>query len=224
MGDWLAFPCAETLSKVTQQDRKTVLKNLKALESSALIFPAGKTGRTGQVTVWRLPVVASDRTVNRPKNGTLSSTAKRPKNGIDESSKTVPLFHSKSTNIPSEASQKRDTEPVRNPKEPKKKRSTSLDAARTAVLPEVAPQVLSDWMLVRKAKRAGPVTTTVAQILRTEAEKAGLSVQAAIEICCHRGWQSFNAGWNWQNTPTGTSSHDSRGNPLESNEVFGAVQ
>lgn len=55
-GDWLASPSVMQLCDVTQQDRKTVLKNLQQLQGAGLIRPAGKAGDTAQVNVWRLPI------------------------------------------------------------------------------------------------------------------------------------------------------------------------
>jgi hypothetical protein len=48
---------------------------------------------------------------------------------------------------------------------------------------------------VRKAKRAGPVTQTVLDGISREAQKAGITLQAAIEHCCLSGWQGFKADW-----------------------------
>ena len=43
-GDWLAWPSAAYLGETTQQDRKTVLSNLKRLEEARLIDAVGKPG------------------------------------------------------------------------------------------------------------------------------------------------------------------------------------
>lgn len=59
----------------------------------------------------------------------------------------------------------------------------------------VPPGLLADWLVVRKAKKVGKLTDTAAEMLRREAEKAGIGVQQAIEACCQYGWGGFNAGW-----------------------------
>lgn len=89
-------------------------------------------------------------------------------------------------------------EPSLNRQEPSKKkraRKETLALDLSGLLPEVTPQVLTDWQQVRKAKRAGPITETVVKALRREAAKAGLSLQEAVETCCARGWQALNAEW-----------------------------
>jgi uncharacterized protein YdaU (DUF1376 family) len=60
---------------------------------------------------------------------------------------------------------------------------------------DVDRQVFEDWLAVRKAKRAGPVTQTVLSGIRAEAMKAGISLQDAIAHCCLAGWQGFRADW-----------------------------
>jgi hypothetical protein len=60
---------------------------------------------------------------------------------------------------------------------------------------DVLAQTFDDWLVVRRAKRAGPVTPTVLAAMRAEAQKAGISMQTAIEHCCLAGWQGFRAEW-----------------------------
>tara|TARA_R110000822_G_scaffold137399_4_gene274888 strand:- start:2056 stop:2457 length:402 start_codon:yes stop_codon:yes gene_type:complete len=59
----------------------------------------------------------------------------------------------------------------------------------------VSKEIWADWQAVRKAKRAGPVTATVLRRMTTEATKAHLSLEAAVEECAARGWQAFKADW-----------------------------
>lgn len=58
----------------------------------------------------------------------------------------------------------------------------------------VIDSVWTDFLAIRKAKRS-PLTETALRLLMTEASKAGLSLNAALEMCCARGWQSFQADW-----------------------------
>lgn len=111
VGDWLAWPSVAYLSEITQQDRKTVLKNLKALEEAKLIMSSGKAGKTGQVTVWKLPVPTPTKS---PKTGTGKRQTKSPKTGTASNDETVPNFPGNSTTFPPKQSQIWDTEPIRN--------------------------------------------------------------------------------------------------------------
>ena len=58
----------------------------------------------------------------------------------------------------------------------------------------VSESVFKDYLEVRKTKKA-KWTETALKGLTKEAEKAGLSLQEAMELCCARGWVGFKAEW-----------------------------
>ena len=72
---------------------------------------------------------------------------------------------------------------------------TSKEQEDSARIVGISAELLGDYMQVRKAKRAGPLTKTAIAALTREAGKAGLSVEDAVTACCEFGWQGFNAGW-----------------------------
>lgn len=59
---------------------------------------------------------------------------------------------------------------------------------------DVDEQVWKDWLKLRKAKRA-PVTQTVLDGARVEADKAGVSLEAFLRVWCRRGSQGLEAAW-----------------------------
>lgn len=65
----------------------------------------------------------------------------------------------------------------------------------TASLPK---DLLSDFLKVRKAKKAGPLTETAFNGIVSEAGKAGITVDEAVRICCVKSWVSFNSTWDWK--------------------------
>lgn len=75
--------------------------------------------------------------------------------------------------------------------------------------------LLADFMKVRKAKRAGPLTDTAIKGIQREADKAGISLENAVTACCEFGWQGFNADWyaerSAKKTPGQTTSKASPG-------------
>jgi hypothetical protein len=71
-------------------------------------------------------------------------------------------------------------------------------AAPLALPPDVDPQVWADWLELRKKKRA-PVTATVLDGARAEAEKAGMQLEQFLRIWCRRGSQGLEAEWLKQN-------------------------
>jgi hypothetical protein len=61
----------------------------------------------------------------------------------------------------------------------------------------VEPQVLDDWLTVRKKKRASN-TKTAFNLLMSEIKKSGLMVNDAIEYAASKSWSGFKAEW-WFN-------------------------
>lgn len=59
---------------------------------------------------------------------------------------------------------------------------------------DVSEQTWSDWMALRRAKRA-PVTQTVVGVARGEAGKAGMLLDAFLQVWCMRGSQGLQADW-----------------------------
>lgn len=65
----------------------------------------------------------------------------------------------------------------------------------TAARPDyVSQSVWDDFLAIRKAKKS-PLSPTALHGIEREAAKAGLSLEAALSMCCSRGWQSFKADW-----------------------------
>lgn len=58
----------------------------------------------------------------------------------------------------------------------------------------VSEQTWRDFELQRRAKRA-PITKTALDGYQREADKAGLSLEEALQTSLRRGWQGFEAAW-----------------------------
>jgi uncharacterized protein YdaU (DUF1376 family) len=64
----------------------------------------------------------------------------------------------------------------------------------------VSESIFKDYLEVRKAKKA-KWTQTALKGLQREAEKAKMSLQDVIQLCCERNWVGFKAEWaNSQNS------------------------
>jgi uncharacterized protein YdaU (DUF1376 family) len=64
-----------------------------------------------------------------------------------------------------------------------------------AALPGVSDSLFGDYLEVRRAKKAGKFTATSAAGILREAERAGVTVERALQACCEFGWIGFNAKW-----------------------------
>ena len=202
----LCFPSVQALCSMTEQDRKTVMDNLQRLREMGFIEDTGaRRGITGQVPVYRLKspengTVKADQTKPSTKpNSTEIPTPNSTANGTGPENGTVPFFPTNSTEIPTEQSRfSLETVPKTGHgtrKEPGRNKEGNKEQSACASIPGVPAQLFSDYMAVRKAKKAGPLTTTAINGLIREAEKAGKTIEEAVTICCERGWQSLKADW-----------------------------
>ena len=77
----------------------------------------------------------------------------------------------------------------------KEKKKKVIKKILTPSKPElVSDQIWDDFLAVRKRKNA-ELTLTAWNGIVKEAEKAGISIEEALRICCERGWQGFKADW-----------------------------
>jgi hypothetical protein len=87
----------------------------------------------------------------------------------------------------------------------------------------IPKDLLADFLVVRKAKKAGALTKTAIKGIQREADKAGLTLIEAVTVCCELGWQGFNANWYAerqakaakQNGPTETTYQRSKREQME---------
>lgn len=89
------------------------------------------------------------------------------------------------------ADKKRTREEKRREEKEEAKTAPSGASLLTGLVDE---KLARDFMAIRKAKRA-PLTATALDGIKREADKAGLTLEAAIRVCCERGWSGFNAEW-----------------------------
>jgi hypothetical protein len=81
---------------------------------------------------------------------------------------------------------KQEVQPVKEPK------NTTPDG--------VIDDVWRDFVKLRNAKKS-PITQTALRGIEREAQKAGISLQEALEACCQRGWAGFKAEWMDKDQP-----------------------
>lgn len=82
------------------------------------------------------------------------------------------------------------------PREEKRKEEKKEQAPTNvdALLSGISEKVVIDFKTLRKSKKA-PITETALEGIKREAEKAGLTFEAALKTCCERGWVGFKAEW-----------------------------
>lgn len=161
------FPSIKHLAEITGQNRKTIITNIQKLEQAGLLIDTGeRVGTTKQIKVYRATTETVPNTEQSQIRNSSVSDVKQ--------------------------SQKRDTEPSR---EPSKKRVTNV-TPKVSLKPDGLPeQIWKDWRSVRKR----PVTETVLARIQAEADKLGWTLVQAITEAAGNGWQGFNANWVKEN-------------------------
>lgn len=96
------------------------------------------------------------------------------------------------------------------PPTPRKRGKSAVSPGLTVVdlqAKGVAPDVATEFLAIRNRKRA-PLTELALAGIQREADKAGLTLDAALRKCVERGWQGFDAGWV-QNQARASPGHQS---------------
>ncbi len=91
---------------------------------------------------------------------------------------------------------KANQEPRTNNHKPitKEKIKDTSPTAPVDLLAGVDAQVAKDFKELR-AKAKAPITATAMSEIVKQAEIAGLTLEAALRVCCSRGWRGFKAEW-----------------------------
>jgi len=84
--------------------------------------------------------------------------------------------------------------------EPSLNRKRTVNIKEPNLLEGVDEDVAADFQKLRKAKKA-PLTKTAIKAIQTEAEKAGMTLEQALTVCCQRGWVGFKAAWVENDSP-----------------------
>jgi uncharacterized protein YdaU (DUF1376 family) len=70
-----------------------------------------------------------------------------------------------------------------------------LNNNQVKYIPPIPAELLSDYLKLRKAKKAGELTETAFKQIEKQAQKSNITTVQAIEMCCLRGWVGFKADW-----------------------------
>jgi uncharacterized protein YdaU (DUF1376 family) len=111
-----------------------------------------------------------------------STAVQQPLNPVATDGNGTPTNHQPSTNQP------------RTKEEGETPRKRSAPTPSIEKPNDVDSQTWADWLAHRKAKRA-TVTETVINGARAESEKAGMTLDAFLQVWCRRGTQGLEADW-----------------------------
>lgn len=177
------FPSVARITKDTKLNRKTIMKVIGELIELGLVEDTGhKKGATKQVIVYRLLGIKTreDEEINSTNIGTVPKTEQS-----QNYQETVPFLPHNSTNIGTQ-----------NLKGTKKESNNNIKFNFAQELKNLGAeeQLISDWLVVRKNKKAANTKTSFDGFVR-ELKKSNLEVNTVLKICVERNWQGFKSGW-----------------------------
>lgn len=139
----------------------------------------------------RIDIEIADYHYKCDKNKENGKKGGRPKLGVDQD-KTQSVILAN----PIESESNPNHKPITNNHKPviKEKIKKEINSLIKTLLPDVDDQVIKDFEMHRRNKKAA-ITKTAIEGIKREATKAGISLEAALVECCERGWIGFKAEW-----------------------------
>lgn len=174
----------ETTDFLLGAEDGTTARILEAMEGRGLLA-------AGRVVRW------DSRQPKRERDDNTAAERKRAQRERDSAkdgeTTTVTQSHATSHHVTPREEERRE-EKIKPKSKTKAPAAPTFDPAAELASLNVSTQTASDWLALRKAKRAA-VTPTALRTIVAEAEKAGMSLDAALSVCCSRGWAGFEAEW-----------------------------
>lgn len=179
------YPSVKALAEKTRQSERTVQYQLRAMEAAGwLILVGTNNGGRSKSTEYRIsPLWLKGADIAPFQKGAIHDTK-----GADSGTKGCNPRHERVQHVAPASNHQEPLEPSENHEAP------------VAAAPAIPSDLLNDFLAVRKAKRAGPLTQTALKAIQREADKAGISLVDAITQCCEAGWQGFRADWYAERT------------------------
>ena len=172
------YPSTSMLAEKCSISERSVFNHLDTLAKDGAI---SKEVRTGRSTIYH---------INPCKFCTPANSA--PMQPLHTTPATVappPLQPLHTT--PATVAYRTISEPSSEPSVNQKKKSEAPDGE---LFVGVSDQVVADFKAMRKNQKAAITKTAIAGIQR-EADIAGISLEAALTVCCERNWRGFKAEW-----------------------------
>jgi hypothetical protein len=94
------------------------------------------------------------------------------------------------------------------PESESKPNNDSKESKKSFIKPDDIDSQLWDDLKKQRAAQKAPITETVINIIRNEAEKAGIDANTAIKEMLARGWRGFKASWYIKENGKNTQSNE----------------
>jgi hypothetical protein len=169
------YPSMATISKRCGMSERAAQGHVVELQKAGILTRIDRLGRSTLFTI-------------NPRRICTPAESAPPQNLRPSPAESAPP-------VPAESAPITIIEPSLNHQVKQKSASRSSEIkASIFKIDDVDAEVWQDFVTLRKAKKS-PLTKTAIDGIRSEASKAGLTLQAALVECCARGWTGFKAAW-----------------------------
>lgn len=205
----------KTICSRTGFTRQCVIKTLSSLEQKKIIVCKKQNARPSEITLTVNNDYRKQELPSTTFTDTVNEDYRTVNNDYRSSKRRLPITKKEQRiNKESNKEEKVEDDFLLTPVEKPTKRNTLKKPEN------VTEQTWKDFNAIRKAKKA-PLTETALNRIQSEATKAGIDLETALQVCCERGWQGFKADWYARETTSKTPSPIRTTQPREpSNEDF----
>lgn len=196
------YPGIDTLEESTELNRKTVLAATKLLEEKGFIKKRRACEKGKQRIYYSFPAFnpadwefkkesTENGTLQSPKNGTQQST----ENGVLQSPKNGPVTGNKNREIEHVIETHEDAASGSTPPKARTKKGEAWKKWIKVEKPDEVPDDLWKQFGEIRALKKRALTESALELLRSEGEKAHMTLLQVIEHCCANAWAGFRASW-----------------------------
>lgn len=178
----VAWPSLTKICERTCFGRTAVIAAIRWLEDEGLVVADRSNGRHTSYTV-DLNAVNQFASRTRPpaEPVRLADSNQSASRTNQSASRTIPVRQA-------DSNRHKPSRTVRS-----NRHSAAVEEAGK-LLPDLPADLVSDFVAIRKAKKL-PLTGTAVAGLQREADKARLTLEDAVRLCCERGWAALRADW-----------------------------
>lgn len=206
------YPGIDTLEESTELNRKTVLAATKLLEEKGFIKKRRACEKGKQRIYYSFPAFnpadwefkkesTENGTLQSPKSGTYveqspkNGTQQSTENGVLQSPKNGPVTGNKNREIEHVIETHEDAASGSTPSKARTKKGEAWKKWIKVEKPAEVPEDLWKQFGEIRALKKRALTESALELLRSEGEKAHMTLLQVIEHCCANAWAGFRASW-----------------------------
>jgi hypothetical protein len=183
------YPSIATIAEKCSMGERTAYRHITDLENNSILSRQNRSGRSTLYTIHPCQF-------GTPANlAPLPNSTQTPANLAPTPANLAPTPANLAPPVPANLAPITIIEPSSNqiPNTNAHSRSAEIKS-KIFKVDDVDETVWQDFVTLRKAKKS-PLTKTAMDGIRDQADKAGMTIDAVLRMCCERGWVGFKAEW-----------------------------